>query len=362
MNSSNILPLIPEMASTQAVRFEWLFWYLTLTTAVVGLGVYAALAYFCVRYRRGATSGSTPRILGSHRLEIAWTVAPLMIFITYFAWGAYVFNHAMQAPPDATEIYVIGKQWMWKAQYPNGQRVIIGGNPANMSEEDRKSIGRLVVPINKPVKLQMISEDVIHDFGLPAFRIKKDVLPGRYTSMWFQATKLGEYHIFCDQFCGTWHSLMVGKVAVVSQSDYEDWLSGHKPLQSSGNPADGTLAMEGRQLFLKLQCSNCHEAGGNGRAPVLEDLYGKEVTLRGGGKEIRDAAYIMESILRPKLKVREGWEPVMPSYEGQVSAEDLTKLVAYIRSMKIGDTPKRTENFPVPVGAPTVVSPKGGNN
>ena len=149
---------------------------------------------------------------------------------------------------------------------------------------------------------------------------------------------------------------------MVSQADYEHWLAGHAPLQGSGNPADGTLAMEGRQLFLKLQCSSCHEGSGNGRAPVLEELYGKEMTLQGGGKEIRDAAYIMESILRPKLKVREGWEPIMPSYEGQVSAEDLTKLVAYIRSMKIGDTPKRTENFPVPVGAPTVVSPKGGNN
>ena len=358
--STSLLPLIPEMASTQAVRFEWLFWYITVVSVVVGGGVYAVMAYFCVRYRRGATDGSTPRILGSHRLEIAWTIAPLMVFITFFAWGAAVYNHALHAPADATEIYVTGKQWMWKAQYPNGQRVIIGGNPANMSEEDRKSIGRLVLPINRSIKILLTSEDVIHDFGVPAFRTKMDVLPGRYTSTWFQPTKIGEYHIFCDQYCGTWHSQMVGKIAVVSQSDYDEWLSGHKPLQSSGNPVDGSLGMEGRQLFLKLQCSTCHAAEGTGRAPVLEEIYGREVTLRGGGKEIRDDAYLMESILRPKQKIREGWEPIMPSYEGQVSAEDLTKLIAYIRSLKRGDTPKRTEHFPVPVGAPTQPSASEG--
>ena len=361
MNSS-LLPLIPEIASTQAVRFEWLFWYLTITCVVVGGAVYAGLLYFCIRYRRGATSGSTPRILGSHRLEIAWTIAPLMVFISFFAWGAIVYHHATHPPSDATTIYVIGKQWMWKAQYPNGQRVIIGGNPNNMSEEERKSIGRLVVPINKPVKILLTSEDVIHDFGLPAFRVKMDALPGRYTSLWFEATKLGEYHIFSDQFCGTWHSLMVGKVAVVSQGDYDSWLSGHKPLQSSPNAVDGSLAWEGRQLFLKLQCVTCHSAEASARAPLLEEIYGQEVNLRGGGKEIRDDSYLMESILQPKLKVREGWESVMPSYQGQVSAEDLTKLVAYIRSLKRGDTPKRNEHFPVPVGAPAVVSPKGGNN
>jgi cytochrome c oxidase subunit 2 len=354
------MPFIPEMATTLAVRFEWLFWYIIIVTGAVGLAVYALMLYFCVRYRRGQTTGSTPRILGSHRLEIAWTVAPLMIFITFFAWGAVVYTYAVRPPSDAMEIYVIGKQWMWKAQYPNGQRVIIGGNPANMSEDDRKSIGRLVLPVNRPVKFLYTSEDVIHDFGIPAFRMKMDAVPGRYTMNWAHPTKTGEYHIFCDQYCGTWHSLMVGKIAVVSEGEFKDWLAGHKPLQSSPNAVDGSLAWEGRELFLKLQCSNCHGPDAEARGPRLEEIYGQPVSLRGGGREVRDESYLIESILRPKLKVRDGWKAIMPSYEGQVSPEDLTKLVAYIRSLRVGETPRRTEHFPVPVGAPTEVSPSEG--
>src|SRR5262245_50487624 len=162
---SGLLPIIPERASTLADQFEYLFWYLTITTTLVGLAVYAAMLYFCVRYRRTPTNTSTPRILGSTRLELSWTIAPLLVFLTYYAWGALVFDYAAHAPADSEEIFIIGKQWMWKAQYPNGQRVIVGGNPKNMSEEDRKSIGRLILPINRPVKLTLTSEDVIHSFG-----------------------------------------------------------------------------------------------------------------------------------------------------------------------------------------------------
>ena len=170
-----LLPLIPERASTLADRFEPLFWYITLSSGLAGLLVYAAMLYFCVRYRRGATTGSTPRILGSERLEITWTIIPTIVFFSYYAWGVVVFTHAAHAPKDAMEVYVIGKQWMWKAQYSTGQRVIIGGNPRNMSEADRKSIGRLVIPVNRPTHLILTSEDVIHDFGVPAFRNKIDV-------------------------------------------------------------------------------------------------------------------------------------------------------------------------------------------
>jgi cytochrome c oxidase subunit 2 len=350
----SLLPFIPERASTLADHFEYLFWYITVAVTVVSVGVYAAMAYFCVRYRRGATSGSTPRILGSTRLELAWTIIPLLVFLTFFAWGMFVYNHAAHPPADAEEIFIIGKQWMWKAQYPNGQRVIIGGNPANMSEEDRKSIGRLVVPINKPVKVYLTSEDVIHDFGLPAFRVKMDALPGRYTSLWFQATKLGEYHIFCDQYCGTWHSLMVGKIAVVPEGEYRDYLQGFKPLQGTANPVDGSLAQQGQQLFLKLQCINCHSANAQARAPVLEGLYGTTVPLAGGGKEIADDHYIVESIRRPRLKAVEGWERIMPAYdETQVSADEMNALVAYIRQLKRGQTPTNNQRFQPPVGAPT---------
>jgi cytochrome c oxidase subunit 2 len=348
-----ILPLIPEQASALAVRFEYIFWYITIVTGLAGLAEYAFLLYACVKYRRGATTGSTPRILGSQRLELAWTIIPTIIFFTFFGWGVAVYNYAAHPPADAMEVFIIGKQWMWKAQYPNGQRVIVGGNPRNMSETERKSIGRLVLPVNRPVRLTMTSEDVIHSFGIPAFRMKMDVLPGRYTTQWHHPTKVGEYHIYCDQYCGTWHSLMVGKVSVVGEQEFADWLQGLSNLQGSENAVDGSLAFEGRQLFLKLQCSNCHTAKPDAKAPVLEGLYGTRVALKGGGAEIADEAYILESILRPRAKVVEGWEPIMPSYEGKVSPEELNALVQFVRSLKRGMTPDRTERFAVPAGAPT---------
>jgi cytochrome c oxidase subunit 2 len=348
-----LLPFIPEQASTLATRFEYLFWYITIVCGVAGLAIYAFMLYCCVKYRRGATTGSTPRILGSQRLELTWTIIPTVIFFSFFGWGVAVFNHAAHPPADAMEVFVIGKQWMWKAQYPTGQRVIIGGNPRNMNESERNSIGRLLLPVNRPVRITLTSEDVIHDFGVPAFRSKIDALPGRYTTAWYHPTKTGEFHIYCDQYCGTWHSLMVGKIAVVGEQEFDDWLQGGNSLQGTQNPVDGSLAFEGRQLFLKLQCSNCHTAKPDARAPVLEGLYGTRVPLRGGGGEIVDEAYILQSILEPRAKVVEGWEPIMPSYKDKVTAEELTALVQYIRSLKRGTTPDRTERFPVPDGAPT---------
>ena len=186
-----LLPIVPVMASTLAERFEWLFWYVLLVTGASAVLVYGALLYFCVAFRRTKTKTETPRILGSARLEIAWTVIPTIIFFSFFGWGAVVYRYAVQSPRDAEEIFVIGKQWMWKAQYSPrpgedyAPRVIIGGNPRNMDEAERQSIGKLVIPIDKPVIIRFRSEDVIHDFGIPAFRSKVDVLPGRYTSAWY---------------------------------------------------------------------------------------------------------------------------------------------------------------------------------
>lgn len=358
MNS--LLPIVPVAASELAIKFEMLFWYITAVTTIGGLAVYAALLYFCVAYRRGATTGSTPRILGSVRLELAWTVIPAIIFFSFFGWGAVVYRHAVTPPPDAMEIFIIGKQWMWKAQYPNGQRVIIGGNPRNMSESERKTISKLVIPIGRPVRFTMTSEDVIHSFGIPAFRMKMDVLPGRYTTMWHVPTREGDYHLYCDQYCGTWHSLMVGQVSVVSPEKYESWLLGDGSYQGSDHPVDGSAAQEGQQLFLKLQCLKCHTNTTTAAAPNLEGLWRTERRLRGGGAEIADADYIKQSILRPRLKVREGWEPIMPSYQGQVTDADLDKLVAYIRSLKSGSTPQRTDRMNPPIGAPTVPSASEG--
>jgi len=356
MNS--LPPLIPVAASTLAYQFEYLFWYITIVTALGGLAVYAALLYFCIAYRRGNTTGSTPRILGSTKLELAWTIIPTIIFFSFFFWGMWVYTKAVHPPQDAMEIFVIGKQWMWKAQYPNGQRVIIGGNPRNMTEAERNSIGKLVLPINRPVRITMISEDVIHDFGVPAFRMKMDVLPGRYTTAWYHPTKTGEFHIFCDQYCGTWHSLMVGKINVVGEQEFDEWLGGMGSQQGTEQPVDGSLAFKGRQLFLKLQCIKCHSADAKAAAPVLEGLYGTRVPLKGGGGEFADPEYIKQSILKPRLKVAQGWEPIMPSYEGQVTPDDLDALVAYIRSLKRGTTPNWTERMNPPVGAPTVRSEK----
>lgn len=361
-----ILPVIPVMASTLAERFEALFWYIIVVTATGAVLVYGALLYFCIAYRRSEQNTQTPRILGSTRLEIAWTILPTIIFFSFFAWGAMVYRYAVQPPRDAEEIFVIGKQWMWKAQYtpregePYGPRIIIGGNPANMDEADRKKIGRLVIPIDKPVKLTFISEDVIHDFGVPAFRSKMDVLPGRYTTAWYHPTKLGEYHVFCDQFCGTWHSLMVGKIAVVTQDEYSAFREGLASSQGTENPADGTPAADGRQLFLKLQCITCHSADSQGRAPVLEGLYGKPIPGYPG--RVADDHYIRESIENPRAKVVEGWQSIMPSYAGQVTEEEMRALIMYIRSLKSGTTPSRTDQQPPPVGAPTERPPQGSGS
>jgi len=348
-----MLPLIPEQASTLADKFEPLFWYITITTSISGLLVYAAILYFCIRYRRAATTGSTPRILGSERLEITWTIIPTIVFFSYYAWGVVVFTYAAHVPKDAMEVYVIGKQWMWKAQYQTGQRVIIGGNPKNMTEAERQSIGRLVIPLNRPTHVIFTSEDVIHDFGIPAFRNKIDVIPARYSHAWYHPTKLGEYHVYCDQYCGTWHSLMVGKVAVVGEQEFAEFMRGSKSLQGTENAVDGSLANQGRQLFLKLQCISCHTGTKDGRAPVLEGLFGSLVNLQGGGKEVADEAYIRESILKPRAKVVEGWRAIMPSFEGQVTAEDLNALTEFIKSLKRGTTPDGTSHFPPPDGAPT---------
>jgi cytochrome c oxidase subunit 2 len=356
-----LLPLIPEQASTLAVRFEYLFWYVTIISSIAGLLVYAFLFYCCLKYRRGATTGSTPRILGSHRLELAWTIVPTIVFFSFYAWGVAVYDHATHSPADAEEVFVVGKQWMWKAEYKDGPRVIIGGNPRNMTETERNSIGRLVLPVNRPTKITLTSEDVIHDFGVPAFRSKIDAIPKRYTSAWYHPTKTGEYHIYCDQYCGTWHSLMVGKIAVVSEAEYQAFLAGENSKQGSPNPADGTPAQRGRNLFLKLNCIVCHTSKGDAQAPVLEEIFGtskKVKVLKSDGKYaiedvVVDEAYILESIIDPRAKVAIPWEPVMPGHFGaNTTAEERNQLVQFIKSLKRGHTPDRTERTPSAVGAP----------
>ena len=309
--------LFPEQASSQAAPVDNLFFFILAVTTAAALAIAVLLISFAVRYR--AKGQQTPRIRGSLKLETWWTVLPFLVFLVMFGWGAQVFFMQVQPPADAMEIYVVGKQWMWKLQHPGGQ----------------SEINELHVPINTPVKLTLTSEDVIHDFFVPAFRMKIDVLPGRYVQTWFQATKTGRYHLFCAQYCGTDHAGMVGTVVVMDKAEYAAWRDRN---------AEGSLALKGRKLFLKLQCVSCHSADSEARAPVLEELYGRTVHLRGGGTVRANADYIRESILRPEAKVVEGWEPIMPTFEGQVNEEELIQLIEFIKHLRSGQTPQRTED------------------
>jgi cytochrome c oxidase subunit 2 len=275
---------------------------------------------------------------------MAWTIIPTIIFFTFFGWGAVLYTKAVHPPADAMEIFVIGKQWMWKAQYPTGQRVIIGGNPRNMTQAERESIGKLVLPKGRAVRLTMTSEDVIHDFGVPAFRQKIDVLPGRYVRTWYNPTRPGRYHLFCNQYCGTGHADMVGWVVVMRPDEHAAWLR-ERP--------DHSAALEGRKLFLKLQCISCHRPDAEARAPLLEGLYGGRVPLKGGASAVADAEYIRESILFPPRQVVEGYEPIMPTFQGRVTEEEVLQLIAFIRSLGRGDQPLPNNASPPPVGAPS---------
>lgn len=346
------MPLVPPTASDFAVRYDWLFWTITAVITVAGLGVYTALAWFSWKFMKRDDGRRPIRWLGSHKLELIWSIIPLIFFLLMYAWGIVLFNETTQIPEDAPEIFVVGKQWMWKIQHPNGVR----------------EINELHLPVNRPVKITGTSEDVIHDFGVPAFRSKFDVLPGRYFSTWYHPTKVGKYHLFCDQYCGQGHSQMVGSVYVMEQADYDAWLEGQK--KTDGRIGDGTPAWQGRQLFLKLQCITCHnnvyDADKNNpntsnRAPNLEGIFNSRIPLQGGGSVVADENYLRESIRNPMAKVHDGWKPIMPAYpQGQVSDVELYNLVAFIKSLQPGDLPRRTDQFPASVGAPTTPT-EGGN-
>ncbi len=341
------LPLWPVQASEFAVQSDQLFIYILAVTSASGIAVYGALAYFCFRYANKGDGRRTPRILGSHKLELLWSIIPLMFFLSFFAWSVVLFADATRPPEGAREIFVVGKQWMWKIQHNDGVR----------------EINELHLKIGEPVKLTLTSEDVIHDFGVPAFRHKIDVMPGRYVSTWYKPTKAGIYHIFCDQYCGQGHSQMVGRVHVLTESEYADWSEGHKtdaPGTPGDRPTDGTPAWRGQALFLKLNCITCHNnvydtaaANTSNRAPNLEGLYGSVVPIQGGKTVVADQAYIHESIRYPMAKVHDGWKPIMPAFpKSQVTDEELADVTAYIRYLRLGKLPKRTDGSVAPVGAP----------
>jgi cytochrome c oxidase subunit 2 len=294
-------------ASANAPRTDLLFGSMLLLCTVVAVAIGVTMAWFCVRYRAGSRAGRAD-IARNKWLEIAWTVTPVLIFLALFAWGARVFVDLYRAPPDAIPVYVVAKQWMWKLQHANG----------------RREINELHVPLGQPVHLIMTSQDAIHSFFIPAFRLKQDVVPGRYTGLWFTATKLGDFHLFCAEYCGAEHSRMLGRIVVMRPADYARWLA--------GGAAHPSLAQRGFERFRQLGCSGCHSAGSSVHAPALEGLLGRTVHLQDGRSLVADATYVRDSILLPRKDVVAGFEPVMPSFAGQVSEEDIQALVAYLQS------------------------------
>ena len=302
-------PLFPERASSLASSVDSLFFFLIGVAAFFSLLIFLAITFFAIRYHRKSEDEIPPEIHGSLVLELVWTGVPLLIVLFMFGWGARLYFQSSRPPANATPIFVVGKQWMWKIEHPEG----------------KSEINELHVPIGQPVRLTMTSEDVIHDFFVPAFRAKMDVVPGRYTSLWFTPTRLGRYHLFCAQYCGTNHSAMTGWVEVMTQADFQKWLS--------GTPAGETMASTGEKLVAKFNCMSCHKEGGRG--PLLVGVYGRTVKLKGGETVIADEAYLRESILTPGARIVEGYEPQMPAYQGQLSESQVLQIIAYLKSLGI---------------------------
>jgi cytochrome c oxidase subunit II len=301
--------LFPDSASTMAGRVDALYFFLLAIAVFFSALIAGLIVFYAVRYRRISPNQVGVTAHGGMALEITWTVIPFLITMVIFVWGASVFFAEQRPPDDTINVYVVGKQWMWKFQHLDGQR----------------EIDELHVPAGRPVKLIMTSEDVIHDVFVPAFRVKADVLPGRYTSIWFEATKAGRYHLFCAEYCGTRHSGMIGEVIVMEPSDFQAWLSGGR--------AEGSLAAAGEKLFADLACNTCHQPGATGRGPVLDGLFGSTVTLQTGETTVADEAYIRESILNPAAKIVSGYQPIMPTFQGLVSEEQLLELIEYVKSL-----------------------------
>ena len=329
------IPLVPDSASTFSWKVDALYFYLSGITLFFTLLISAMLIFFTIRYRR-RTPYEIPRpVAGSHKLETLWTVIPFLIAMTMFGWGARIYFEQYKPPTNAIEVYVVGKQWMWKLQHATGQR----------------EINQLHVPVGRKIKLIMTSEDVIHDFFVPAFRTKMDVVPGKYTTLWFEPTTPGTYHLFCAEYCGMNHSGMTGSVIVMEPREFDDWLS--------GNVGATTPATAGQQLYQTLGCASCHGANGEGgRGPTLVGVFGKMTALQSGESVRVDEVYVRESILNPQAKLVAGFGPIMPTFQGQVSEDQLLQLIAYIKSLQAGgQTTPTTAATPAQTPARPGVSP-----
>ncbi len=302
--------LFPPRASTTAGDVDALYTFVIGVSVIMTVLIFACVFIFAIRYRRRSDAERPKPIHGSIVLEIAWSVIPFAIMLVMFAWGTKLYYENYTPPENTLDLYVTGKQWMWKVQYPGGQR----------------EINELHVPIGRAVKLTMASEDVIHSFYIPAFRVKHDVVPGQYETLWFQPTTPGRYHIFCAEYCGTGHASMGGWVTVMDPSAYENWLS--------GGASSGSMQEQGEKLFQQYGCVTCHVLDQKGRCPSLRNVFGHAVSLDDGRTVTADEAYVRESILNPNAKIVAGYKrDIMPVFQGQISEEQLLQLIVYIKSL-----------------------------
>jgi cytochrome c oxidase subunit II len=300
---------LPEQGSKTASQVDLLFLCLIGITGSVTFAVAAIALFFLAKYRRNASVDRTPTKNTSLAIEVTWSVIPLAIFIILFGWGARIYLRESEVPPNAIEIHVVGKQWMWKLEHLQGKR----------------EINELHVPVDRTIKLVMTSQDVIHSFFMPGFRIKEDVLPGRYTTQWFTPTRTGTYPLLCAQYCGTNHALMIGRVIVLDQAAFAEWLRNGSETIS--------LVQTGERLFRSFGCSGCHSSGASVRAPLLQGVFGSQVPLQDGRIVRADERYVRDSILLPNTEIVAGYDPVMPSFQGRLSEEELFALITYIKSL-----------------------------
>jgi cytochrome c oxidase subunit 2 len=323
--------LFPDQASTVAPRVDHVYYFIVGITVAISTTVAVLVIFFAIKYRRRGNEIPRP-IHGSTLLETLWSIIPLGIALGMFVWSTRVYFEMVTPPEDALDVYAVGKRWMWTIQHADGQR----------------EKNELHIPVGKPVRVILTSEDVIHSFFVPDFRTKQDAVPGRYTQTWFQATKPGTYRLYCAEYCGTNHSKMIGWVVAQDPIEFQQWLS---------SKADLSLAQRGRRLFLKYQCVTCHTGTNDARAPNLEALYKRPVQLTDGRTVTADENYLRESILNPAAKIVAGFQPIMPTFQG-MKEEDLLELIAFIKALPPGGTPPRNEESVAPESDPKEKDPK----
>lgn len=331
---SSTFSLLPEQASTLARDVDLLYGFMIAVSLFFAVLISALVIFFAVKYRRRSEDETGANIHGSLALELLWTIIPFGIALVMFGWGAKVYLDIARPPDDAMEVFVVGKQWMWKIQHMEG----------------RREINQLHVPIGKPVRLTITSEDVLHSFYVPAFRVKMDAVPGRYTQMWFEATKPGTYHLFCAEYCGTEHSRMIGQVIAMEPAAYQEWLAADvvpvtagasvPATADAGDPGDAdaaappeAMAKAGENLFVQKGCLACHMSIPGSLGPYLGGVFGAERTFQDGGSKVADEAYLRESILNPMAHVVAGYQPVMPTFQGQLSEQELMQIIQYIKTL-----------------------------